>query len=79
LSEGERQLVERHYFRGEAFNDIAESLGISKSWASRMHAKALLCLREALTDREPVGRDPLPGMVPKQKAMRHATRCVPFR
>jgi RNA polymerase sigma factor for flagellar operon FliA len=55
LSEGERQLIERHYFRGEAFNDIAETLGISKSWASRMHAMALLHLREALTDREPSG------------------------
>jgi RNA polymerase sigma factor for flagellar operon FliA len=53
LSEAERQLIERHYFRGEAFNDIAEALGISKSWASRMHAKALVRLRDALTEREP--------------------------
>jgi RNA polymerase sigma factor for flagellar operon FliA len=37
----QRALVERHYFGEERFDHIAESLGVSKSWASRLHAQAL--------------------------------------
>jgi RNA polymerase sigma factor for flagellar operon FliA len=41
LSEPKRTLVERHYYRGDPFDAIAHDLGISKSWASRLHAEAL--------------------------------------
>jgi RNA polymerase sigma factor FliA len=41
LEDRERALVERHYYGGEAFDAIAVDLGISKSWASRIHAGAL--------------------------------------
>jgi RNA polymerase sigma factor FliA len=44
----ERSLIERHYFGGEAFDDIAKDLGISKSWASRLHTTAMGKLAEAL-------------------------------
>jgi RNA polymerase sigma factor for flagellar operon FliA len=37
----ERALLERHYYGGEAFDEIAESLGISKSWASRLHERGI--------------------------------------
>jgi RNA polymerase sigma factor for flagellar operon FliA len=37
----ERTLVERHYFRGETLDDAAASLGLSKSWGSRLHARAI--------------------------------------
>lgn len=43
----QRALVERHYFGGEQFDAIARELGISKSWASRIHAQAI----EALSTR----------------------------
>lgn len=51
----ERELVERHYFAGERFDLIALDLGISRSWASRLHAQAIRALaasavREGLTD-----------------------------
>lgn len=48
LDERERALVERHYFQGEAFDSVAESLGISKSWGSRIHHRALEKLRRAM-------------------------------
>jgi RNA polymerase sigma factor FliA len=48
LPERERELVERHYFGGEQFDDIAADLGISKSWASRLHEKAIGAVREML-------------------------------
>ncbi len=50
LPQRQRQLVERHYFGGEKFEEIADSLGISKSWASRLHAQAMVILAEALRD-----------------------------
>lgn len=48
LPERERALVERHYFEGERFDRIAQDLGISKSWASRLHAQAIVRLSEQL-------------------------------
>jgi RNA polymerase sigma factor for flagellar operon FliA len=50
LPERERTLVERHYYGGEAFDVIAEDLGISKSWASRLHDRAIATLGKALRD-----------------------------
>ena len=44
----ERALVRGFYFEGRQFDEIASELGISKSWASRLHAKALAALRETL-------------------------------
>jgi RNA polymerase sigma factor for flagellar operon FliA len=48
LPERERALVERHYYGGEPFEAIAEDLGISKSWASRLHERAITQLGKAL-------------------------------
>ncbi len=50
LPDRERALVERHYYEGEAFDSIARELGISKSWASRLHAQAMRRLAEAFRD-----------------------------
>lgn len=39
--EAERVLLERHYFGGVNFDEVARDLGLSKSWASRLHTRAL--------------------------------------
>jgi RNA polymerase sigma factor for flagellar operon FliA len=39
--DAERQLLVRHYFDGITFEDAAKELGLSKSWASRLHARAV--------------------------------------
>ena len=44
----ERALVEQHYRQEERFDLVAGQLGISKSWASRLHARALARLGHAL-------------------------------
>jgi RNA polymerase sigma factor for flagellar operon FliA len=49
LPDRERALMERHYYGGEAFESIAADLGISKSWASRLHERALLAVQRAFT------------------------------
>jgi RNA polymerase sigma factor for flagellar operon FliA len=41
LPEDERTLVRRHYFEGERFDHVAAELGLSKSWASRLHTRAI--------------------------------------
>lgn len=48
LPERERALVKGHYLEGRRFDLVAEELGISKSWASRLHSKALDRLRQLL-------------------------------
>lgn len=37
----EAELVRRHYFDGDQFDRIAEQMGVSKSWASRLHTRAI--------------------------------------
>lgn len=41
LPRRERELVRRHYFEGERFDHVARDLGLSKSWASRIHTRAI--------------------------------------
>jgi RNA polymerase sigma factor for flagellar operon FliA len=52
LPERERALVLGFYFEGRQFDEVAKELGISKSWASRLHTKALTLLKDALSDLE---------------------------
>ena len=50
LPDRERALLERHYFGGEPFDVIARDLGISKSWASRLHDRAITTLSNAMAE-----------------------------
>jgi RNA polymerase sigma factor for flagellar operon FliA len=49
LPERERVLVHAVYFDGVTIEEAGVRLGLSKSWASRMHAKALERLRKSLS------------------------------
>jgi len=44
----ERALVEKHYYEGKNLLEAGEELGISKSWASRLHAQAVERIRAQL-------------------------------
>lgn len=48
LSPRKRMLVRGFYFEGRSIDAMARELGISKSWASRLHTHALQELRSAL-------------------------------
>jgi RNA polymerase sigma factor for flagellar operon FliA len=52
LPDRPRALVTKHYFEGKSLLEAGAELGVSKSWASRLHAQAIDRLR-ALLDREP--------------------------
>jgi len=41
LPHEEQELVRRHYLQGERFDLVAQELGLSKSWASRLHTRAV--------------------------------------
>jgi RNA polymerase sigma factor FliA len=60
LPDRERALIERHYYGGEAFDVIAQDLGISKSWASRLHERAILAVKRAMAgpDEDDAEADP---------------------
>lgn len=50
LPEKERTLVTKHYFEGKNLMEAGNELGISKSWASRLHAQAVDRLRGYLEE-----------------------------
>jgi RNA polymerase sigma factor for flagellar operon FliA len=48
LPEKERAMVRSVYFEGNTIEEAGAALGLSKSWASRLHARALSLLRDAM-------------------------------
>lgn len=48
LPDPERTLLRGHYVDGRNFDQLATELGVSKSWASRLHTRALNRMREQL-------------------------------
>jgi RNA polymerase sigma factor for flagellar operon FliA len=53
LPDKERRLMELYYFSDMNLEDAGAKLGLSKSWASRLHARAVNHLREVLEGDEP--------------------------
>ncbi len=53
LPERERALVTKHYYEGKNLLEAGVELGISKSWASRLHAQAVDRLRALIDDDNP--------------------------
>jgi RNA polymerase sigma factor for flagellar operon FliA len=50
LPERERRLMELYYFADKNLEEAGAEMGLSKSWACRLHARAINLLREALED-----------------------------
>lgn len=48
LPDQEATLIRRHYLEGERFDHVAAELGLSKSWASRLHTRAIQRLTKRL-------------------------------
>src|SRR5205823_11819145 len=63
LPEKERKLLEGYYFRGKTLEEAGAEIGQSKSWASRLHARAIEELKRILAEDDapldkPGGRAP---------------------
>jgi RNA polymerase sigma factor for flagellar operon FliA len=50
LPSRERYVVRGHYFEGRSLEELARELGCSRSWASRLHTRALRALRTTLDE-----------------------------
>jgi RNA polymerase sigma factor for flagellar operon FliA len=50
LPEKERRLMEMYYFEEKTLEEAGSALGLSKSWACRLHARAVDLLRAAMAD-----------------------------
>jgi RNA polymerase sigma factor for flagellar operon FliA len=50
LPEKERRLMDLYYFGGKTLEEAGAALGLSKSWACRLHARAVDLLRRSLAD-----------------------------
>jgi RNA polymerase sigma factor for flagellar operon FliA len=48
LPEKERRLIELYYFEERTLEEAGAALGLSKSWTSRLHARAIELLSQAL-------------------------------
>lgn len=48
LPDKERHFIEKHYFEDKSLTAAGAELGLSKSWASRLHARAVEMLRDSL-------------------------------
>lgn len=52
LDESERTLLLGHYFEDKTLEEAGKAMGLSKSWASRLHARAIQTLTERLNRAE---------------------------
>jgi RNA polymerase sigma factor for flagellar operon FliA len=52
LSKNERMLIDYYYYQDMTLEEAAAKLGLSKSWASRLHAKALAKLKSSIHEKD---------------------------
>ena len=89
LPENERTLLLGYYYEGKTLEEAGEVIGQSKSWASRLHARAIERLKEFLAEEmevdgvtTPPVKDPRIGMkgsVPPAKPKTAAPPDLKFR
>jgi RNA polymerase sigma factor for flagellar operon FliA len=48
LSAKEKMLIEKLYFKQVTTTQLAKEMGVTKSWVSRLHSKAIAQLNERL-------------------------------
>jgi RNA polymerase sigma factor for flagellar operon FliA len=53
LPETEQRLIRMYYFEERTLEEVGVALGLSKSWTSRLHARAIDLLQEALRNQGP--------------------------
>jgi len=51
LPEKEKQLIMMYYFQNKTLEEVGEKLGLSKSWTSRLHGRALSLLFKRIRNR----------------------------
>lgn len=57
LPEKEKQLVKMYYFQNKTLEQIGEKMNLSKSWTSRLHARALSLLFKRIKQKASAGKN----------------------
>jgi RNA polymerase sigma factor FliA len=70
LPEKERRLLELYYYEDRTLLEAGQALGLSKSWSSRLHARAITLLKQALEKIGVQPDQPLPPPTGKRRAKR---------
>jgi RNA polymerase sigma factor for flagellar operon FliA len=68
LPEKERRLLQLYYFEDRPLEEVGKIMGLSKSWSSRLHARAVELLKDAL--KRHVGPEGKLAKAPKPRARR---------
>jgi RNA polymerase sigma factor for flagellar operon FliA len=55
LPDNERHLIERHYFEDVRLDEAAREIGVSKSWGSRLHLRAIEAITRHMKRAAPPG------------------------
>jgi RNA polymerase sigma factor for flagellar operon FliA len=66
LPEKERRLLQLYYFEDKPLEEVGRLMGLSKSWSSRLHARAIELLKQHLMDSE---------VEPERASERHKPRA----
>jgi RNA polymerase sigma factor for flagellar operon FliA len=61
LPDKEKQLIMMYYFQNKTLEEVGAKLGLSKSWTSRLHARALSLLFKRIRNRAIQSRQDLAG------------------
>jgi RNA polymerase sigma factor for flagellar operon FliA len=77
LPDRPRALVTKHYFEGKSLLEAGAELGMSKSWASRLHAQAVDQLRALIDPIDPTERSPTERSAPRSRHARRPRRALP--
>ncbi|MCK6509302.1 sigma-70 family RNA polymerase sigma factor [Myxococcota bacterium] len=70
LPEQERTLLEYYYYRDFTLEQAGEQLGLSKSWASRLHARAIQKLQKLVSELDPLAPEEPPASKQAPRARR---------
>lgn len=57
LPDKERKLLEGYYFQGKTLEEAGAEIGQSKSWASRLHSRAVETLKDMLSKEDELAED----------------------
>jgi RNA polymerase sigma factor FliA len=66
----ERRLLELYYYEDRSLQEAGQVMGLSKSWSSRLHARAITLLKQALEKIGVQPEQPIPTPVGKRRAKR---------
>lgn len=74
LPENEQKLLLAYYYEGKTLQEAGEVIGQSKSWASRLHARAIERLKDFLAEERAAQGDPAGSKKEKSHGSPHSRR-----